>query len=78
MTCRTLEIFYHINAHTFEKQYKETLSGFRGWEQLDHADTWLLFTENMGPHLAIDETSKLGGGCFRHEIRGRDTGAETG
>ena len=21
---------------------------------------------------------KLGGGCFRHEIRGRDTGAETG
>lgn len=57
MTCRTLETFYHINAHTFEKQYKETLSGFRGWEQLDHADTWLLFTENMGPHLAIDETS---------------------
>lgn len=61
MTCRTLETFYHINAHTFEKQYKETLSGFRGWEQLDHADTWLLFTENMGPHLAIDETSLSNG-----------------
>ena len=28
VTCRTLETFYHINAHTFEKQYKETLSGF--------------------------------------------------
>ena len=39
VTCRTLETFYHINAHTFEKQYKETLSGFRGWDQLDHADT---------------------------------------
>ena len=64
MTCRTLEIFYHINAHTFEKQYKETLSGFRGWEQLDHADTWLLFTENMGPHLAIDETSLSNGELY--------------
>ena len=37
VTCRTLETFYHINAHTFEKQYKETLSGFRDWNQLDHA-----------------------------------------
>ena len=64
VTCRTLEIFYHINAHTFEKQYKETLSGFRGWEQLDHADTWLLFTENMGPHLAIDETSLSNGELY--------------
>lgn len=64
VTCRTLEIFYHINAHTFEKQYKETLSGFRGWEQLDHADTWLLFTENMGPHQAIDETSLSNGELY--------------
>lgn len=29
VTCRTLEEYYHINAHTFEKLYKETLSGFR-------------------------------------------------
>ena len=61
MTCRTLEAFYHINAHTFEKQYKETLSGFRDWDQLDHADSWLLFPENIGPHLAIDEAY---GCCF--------------
>lgn len=52
MTCRTLETFYHINAHTFEKQYKEILSGYREWDELDHADKWLLFPENIGPHLA--------------------------
>ena len=57
MTCRTLETFYHINAHTFEKQYKEILSGYREWDELDHADKWLLFPENIGPHLAIDESS---------------------
>ena len=51
MTCHTLESFYHINAHTFEKQYKETLGGFRGWDQLGHADSWLLFPENTGPTL---------------------------
>lgn len=57
MTCRTLEEFYHIDAHAFEKQYKEVLSGFRRWDQLSHADEWLLFPENIGPRLAIDESS---------------------
>ncbi|MCK9154872.1 MAG: DDE transposase, partial [Paludibacteraceae bacterium] len=41
MTCRTLEEYYHIDGHTFEKQYKETLSGFRDWVQLPHADEWI-------------------------------------
>lgn len=64
VTCRTLETFYHINAHTFEKQYKETLSGFRSWEQLGHAEKWLLFPENMGPRLAIDESSLSNGELY--------------
>ena len=61
MICRTLETFYH----TFEKQYKETLSGFRDWEQLGHADSWLLFPENIGSHLAIDESSLSKESCIR-------------
>ena len=64
VTCRTLEIFYHINAHTFEKQYKETLGGFRDWDQLDHADSWLLFPENIGLHLAIYESSLSNGELY--------------
>lgn len=75
VTCRTLETFYHINAHTFEKQYKETLSGFRDWEQLGHADTWLLFPENIGPHLAIDESSLSNGELYTFVTnRDRHTG----
>ena len=38
MTCRTLEDYYHINANTFDRQYKDVLSGFRTWAELDHAD----------------------------------------
>ena len=64
MTCRTLEEFYHINGHTFEKQYKEILSGFRDWDQLEHADEWLLFPDNIGPRLAIDESSLSNGELY--------------
>ena len=64
VTCRTLEDFYHINGHTFEKQYKETLSGFRQWDQLDHAEEWLLFPDNVGPHVAIDESSLSNGELY--------------
>ena len=64
MTCHTLEDFYHIDGHTFEKQYKETLSGFRQWDQLGHADEWLLFPENIGPRLAIDESSLSNGELY--------------
>lgn len=64
VTCRTLEDFYHIDGHTFEKQYKETLSGFRKWDQLAHADEWLLFPENIGTRLAIDESSLSNGELY--------------
>ena len=64
VTCRTFEEFYHIDCHTFEKQYKEVLSGYRKWEQLSHADEWMLFPENMGLHLAIDGTSLSNGKLY--------------
>ena len=64
MTCRTLEDFYHIDGHTFEKQYKEVLSGYREWEQLSHAEEWLLFPENIGERLAIDESSLSNGELY--------------
>ena len=64
MTCHTLEEFYRIDGHTFEKQYKEVLSGFRKWEQLEHAAEWLLFPENVGHRLAIDETSLSNGELY--------------
>ena len=64
VTCRTLEEFYHIDGHQFEKQYKEILSGYRDWDQLGHAQDWLLFPENIGPYLAIDETALSNGELY--------------
>lgn len=73
MTCHTLEEFYRIDGHTFEKQYKEVLSGYREWEQLEHADEWLLFPDNIGPRLAIDESSLSNGELYTF-VTNRDAG----
>lgn len=54
-TFRSLDGYYHINSSTFEKQYKEILSGYRQWSELSHADEWLVFPKNMGSRLCIDE-----------------------
>lgn len=57
ITARSLERYYHIDGDQFERQYKEYLSDYRMWDQLSHAENWLLFPENLGPYLSIDETS---------------------
>lgn len=33
------------------------MSDFSSWEEAEHAEDWLLFPENMGEYLSIDETS---------------------
>ena len=33
-TSRSLDRYYHINGDTFEKLYKEKLSGYREWPEL--------------------------------------------
>jgi transposase len=55
---------YHLDPGTFEKQYKECLSDYRVWEQREHADEWLLFPQNMGKKLSIDETSLSNGELY--------------
>ena len=74
-TSRSLDNYYHINGDTFEKQYKEVLSGYRQWNEYSHADEWLIFPENVGKRLCIDETSISDGELYtivsNPEARGR-------
>ena len=37
--------------------YKNKLSGYRQWERKSHADEYLLYPQNMGQWLSIDEVS---------------------
>ena len=76
VTCHTLEEFYHINGRSFEKQYKETLSGYRSWDQLSHAQKWLLFEDNIGKNIAIDETSLSNVNSIRLSLIGTNTASK--
>ena len=46
-----------MNGKKLQRQYKKHLSDFSTWEQREHASEWLIFPENMGPHLSIDEVN---------------------
>ena len=40
-----------------QQQYKNHISDYSGWDQREHAADWILYPQNIGTHLSIDETS---------------------
>ena len=61
---QSLEKYYHIDGTELERHYKNHLSDYRSWDQKHHAQDWLLFPQNMGTHLSIDETSLSNGELY--------------
>ena len=64
IAARSLEPYYRIDGDQLERHYKEILSGYYGWEDRSHADKYLVFPENFGPRMSIDETSTKDGELF--------------
>lgn len=54
-TITNISKYYCVNSNTLNKHYKEKISGFPSWIQKDHAEEYLIFPENIGPLLSIDE-----------------------
>ena len=50
-------IYGHIDGEQLGRQYKDHLSNFNDWDAKSHAQDWLVFPENIGEQLSIDETS---------------------
>lgn len=57
VSCKSLADNFHVNGKTLEHQYVFHLSNFLDWPQRPHAKDWILFPENLGTHLSIDETA---------------------
>ncbi|MCK5161452.1 MAG: transposase [Candidatus Aureabacteria bacterium] len=55
---------YKIPAKEFEKQYKNHLSGFNDWDQKDTAEDQIIFPENIGENLSIDEVAVSNGELY--------------
>lgn len=64
ISSNSLEKFYDINGNQLGQQYKEYLSNYNDWEQKNHAEEWILFPENIGSHLSIDETALTNGDLY--------------
>lgn len=64
MSISTLAARNGLNGQTLRKQYKETISGYRSWKQLDHAEEYILFPENIGTDMSLDETSLSNGDVY--------------
>jgi transposase len=56
--------YYQVEGSTLAKQYKDTLSGFWQWDQIDHAQEWVVFPENIGETICIDEVSLFQGELY--------------
>ena len=53
-----------LNGQTLRKQYKEKISDYRNWEQLEHAEEYMLFPCNFGDDMSLDETCLSNGEVY--------------
>jgi transposase len=64
IAAQSLEKHYHINGTQLERHYKDYLSDFKTWDAASHCEEWLVFPENIGSKLSIDETSLSNGELY--------------
>ncbi|SDN18331.1 Transposase [Daejeonella rubra] len=55
---------YGVDGKQLQQQYKDYLSDFRIWGQKEHASDWMVFADNIGESLSIDETSLSNGELY--------------
>ena len=48
---------FHLDGKQLQAQYLVHLSDYTSWDQKEHCENWLLFADNIGTHLSMDETS---------------------
>ena len=64
MSITTLAARNGLNGQTLRRQYKEIISDYRIWNQLDHADEYILYPENFGEDMSLDETCLSNGDVY--------------
>lgn len=49
--------YFGVKRAKLNRHYKKHSSGFKDWDQIEHATDYLLFAGNLGAYLSIDEVS---------------------
>ncbi|WP_369048774.1 transposase [Tenacibaculum sp. UWU-22] len=55
--CHTIAKFYKLDGKKLQRQFKKHLSDFKQWKEKPHAKDRLIFPENIGKQLSIDEVA---------------------
>lgn len=53
----TIAGYYKVKPDKLYRSYKKKISNFKTWDQKQHARDYLIYPQNISPHLAIDEVS---------------------
>jgi transposase len=56
-TITNIGSYFGVKKDKLNRHYKKYSSGFKDWEQKSHAEDYLLFPDNIGSYLSIDEVS---------------------
>ena len=57
-------LFFQVDGKQLGQQYKDFLSDYSNWDQKEHAEDWMLFANNTGTSLSIDETALSNGELY--------------
>ena len=64
VSCIHLGEYFQVDGKQLQQQYKEHISDYRSWEQREHASEWMVFPDNTGVRLSIDETALSNGELY--------------
>lgn len=56
--------YFKVDGHNLQRNYKNHLSGYIDWDQPEHSADWILFAENIGSLVCIDEVSLTQGELY--------------
>lgn len=56
-TISNIASYYQVSKEKLHRHYKHKVSGYKQWNQISHAEDYLLYSQNISHHLSIDEVS---------------------
>jgi transposase len=56
--------FFGVYGKKPQRRYKKHLSSFSTWEPREQAHQWIIYPENTGTHLAIDQVALSQGALY--------------
>lgn len=72
-TMSNIASYYGVNSKKLQRHYKHKVSGFKAWDQLSHAEDYLIYPENLTDKLSIDEVSLSKGELYTF-VTNKNTG----